>query len=47
MFISDQCAGEPLNNGYFFAAFEAMDEYHTQCWPFRLAVDFVRAFGAH
>ena len=46
MFISEQYEF-PVSEGYFVAGFHMMDRYATQLWPFKLALDFVRAFGGH
>lgn len=46
MFINDQNK-DGLSEGFFVAASREMDAYATQCWPWRLALDFVRAYCAH
>ena len=46
MFINDQCTTE-MSVDYFCAVFREMDIHATQTWPWKLALDFVRAYCAH
>jgi hypothetical protein len=46
MFITEQCNVE-VSNSYFEVCIREMDRYATQRWPWRFALDFVRAFGSH
>lgn len=46
MHITEQCNVE-MSEAYFVACMTEMDRYRTQLWPWRLALDFVRALGCH
>lgn len=46
MFLNEQYK-DGFSEGFFVAAFREMDTYATQTWPWKLALDFVRAYCAH
>ena len=46
MFINEQVQAG-LSEDFFCAAFREMDLHATQTWPWKLALDFVRAYCSH